>query len=195
MLPRALLFDMDGTLTRPMLDFPKIKAEMGIGNQPILEALAKMSDADRRVAETVLLRHEDHAAAESTLNPGCHELLEWIRSRQLPMALITRNSRRSVDVVLSRHQLSMDVLITRDDGVFKPDPTPLLLACDRLHVGPRDAWMIGDGVHDIEAGLAARIKTVWISHGRQRQFAAQPWLVVSDLRELLNVLGRQVSSD
>ena len=73
--PRAILFDMDGTLTEPMLDFPRIKADMGIGNRPILEALAEMSPADRPEAESILLRHEDHAAAQSTLNPGCTELL------------------------------------------------------------------------------------------------------------------------
>ena len=38
--PRALLFDMDGTLTEPMLDFARIKSEMGIGDQAILEAMA-----------------------------------------------------------------------------------------------------------------------------------------------------------
>ena len=40
--PRALLFDMDGTITEQMLDFPAIKREMGIGDVPILETLAKM---------------------------------------------------------------------------------------------------------------------------------------------------------
>ena len=39
-LPRALLFDMDGTLTEPVIDFAALKAEMGIGRRPILEAMA-----------------------------------------------------------------------------------------------------------------------------------------------------------
>ena len=48
--PRALLFDMDGTLTEPALDFPAIKAAMGIPLQrPILEALAEMTP-ERRAA-------------------------------------------------------------------------------------------------------------------------------------------------
>jgi phosphoglycolate phosphatase-like HAD superfamily hydrolase len=48
--------------------------------------------------------------------------------------------------------------------------------------------MIGDGVHDIEAGLAASIATVWLSHGRQRPFSAQPWQTVAHLLELLTLL-------
>jgi HAD superfamily hydrolase (TIGR01549 family) len=195
MRPSALLFDMDGTLTEPMLDFPAIKAEMGIGTRPILEALAEMNDAQRERAHAILHRHEEIAAANSTLNPGCEPLLHWIEAQQIPLALITRNSRRSVDVVLERHGLKIDVLVTRDDGIFKPDPRPLLLACQRLGVSNiADAWMIGDGRYDVEAGLAARMKTVWLSHARSRDFPAQPWKSVSDLHELLNVLVAEVSN-
>jgi FMN phosphatase YigB (HAD superfamily) len=54
--------------------------------------------------------------------------------------------------------------------------------------------MIGDGRYDVEAGLAAGMKTVWLCHGRQRDFPAIPWRSVSDLPELLNVLRRIVSN-
>src|SRR5207244_555853 len=91
--PRAVLFDMDGTLTRPMLDFPRIKSEMGIGQRPILEALAELDAAARRAAEAVLLRHEEEAAAGSSLNEGCRDVLGWLAARNIPTALITRNSR------------------------------------------------------------------------------------------------------
>src|SRR5256885_2252732 len=57
--PRPPLFDMDGPLTRPPLDFPRIKAEMGIGNRPILEALAELSGPQRQQAQAVLHRHEE----------------------------------------------------------------------------------------------------------------------------------------
>ena len=46
-LPRAILFDMDGTLTEPMLDFPRIRADMGIAQGPILESLAQMDEPRR----------------------------------------------------------------------------------------------------------------------------------------------------
>src|SRR2546423_2598638 len=115
MLPKALLFDMDGTITRPMLDFPRIKAEMGIGDRPILEALAELSGAERERAEAVLHRHEEEAAARSRLNDGCERLLSFVVGRRIGTALITRNSRRSVDTVIGRHGLAFDVLVTRED--------------------------------------------------------------------------------
>jgi HAD superfamily hydrolase (TIGR01509 family) len=187
--PRAILFDMDGTLTRPMLDFPAIKAELGIGDRPILEALAGMPAAERTTADALLDRHERHAAEHSTLNEGCEPLLARIQSLGLRTAIITRNSRACADIVLARHCLAVDVLITRETAPFKPDPTPLLLACQRLGVAPGDAWMVGDGQYDVEAGNAAGIRTIWLSHGRAATFAAKPWRVVSDLPELNSLLS------
>jgi HAD superfamily hydrolase (TIGR01509 family) len=183
-----VLFDMDGTLTEPMLDFPRIQAEMGIGDRPILETLAKMSAADREKAEAVLRRHEEHAAENSRLNPGCVELLQWLDEREIEVAVITRNCLSSARTVFQRHHLHIDVCITRDDGVFKPSPEPLLLACDRLNLHAAEVWMVGDGRYDIEAGTAAGIRTVWISHGRTRDFPAVPWRSVRDLIELAAML-------
>lgn len=187
-LPRAILFDMDGTLTEPMLDFPRIKAEMGIGSGPILESLAQLDESRHSLAEAVLLKHEKIAAEQSRLNTGCRDLLAWLKSRQIPMALITRNSRISVSTVTILHGLTFDALITREDGPFKPDPFSLTLACERLGVRPDEAWMVGDGQYDVEAANAAKIRAVWISHGKPRHFSAEPWLTVANLLELTKLL-------
>lgn len=192
--PRALLLDMDGTITQPLLDFPLIRREMGIGEQPILETMALLPPERRAECEAILLRHEDHAAEHSRLNPGCAELLDWLRDHAIPTALVTRNSRRSVERVLARHGLRFDVLLTRDDAPPKPSPLPLWLALRRLAAlrssaaRPGEAWMVGDGHHDIEAGLAAGMPTIWISHGKPRAFAAAPWRALPDLPALLDLL-------
>ncbi len=183
-IPRALLFDMDGTITEPALDFPAIKAEMGIGDVPILETLSRMESPRRAVCEEILFRHELAAAHGSVLNGGCAELLEWVSNQDLKTALITRNSLANVRIVMEKHRLSFHTLITREDAVPKPHPEPIQLACRRLRVAEADAWMIGDGRYDVEAGNAAGVATIWISHGRPRPFAAEPWVTVRDLVEL-----------
>ena len=188
-LPRALLLDMDGTLTEPSLDFPAIKREMGIGEEPILEAMAKMDAARLKAAEAVLDRHEVAAAEGSVLSAGCRELLAFARRRGVATALITRNCRRSVETVVAKHGLGLDVLVSRDERPFKPHPAPLVLACKALGVPPSRAWMVGDGRHDIEAGSSAGIRTVWVSLGREREFPTTPWRVVRDLPELLVMLN------
>ncbi|HSV14331.1 MAG TPA: HAD family hydrolase [Tepidisphaeraceae bacterium] len=188
MLPKAILFDMDGTLTQPYMDYDRIKRDMGVGPGPILESLAAMEPQQRHAAEAILHQHEDAAASASTLNPGCVELLTWLREIGLETALVTRNSRRSVRTVFDLHGLHFDVCVTREDGKFKPDPAPLLLACQRLGVEPDKTWMVGDSYHDIDAGIAAKIRTVWVSHGKAKAFASEPWRTVRDLLELTQVL-------
>jgi HAD superfamily hydrolase (TIGR01549 family) len=187
-LPRAILFDMDGTLTQPVLDFALIKLEMAIGPGPILENLRALEGSRKREAEAVLHRHEKAAAENSELNDGCTELLSWLAENGLATGLVTRNSPLSAETVLRRHGLAMSVIITREELPFKPSPAPLRLACDRLGIGLEDTWMVGDGQHDIEAACAAGMRSVWISHGKKRTFEAEPWAVVADLRELNLIL-------
>ena len=187
-LPSAVLFDMDGTLTEPMLDFRRMKAEMGIGERPILEALADMSAHERRRAEAILHKYEDEAARFSTLNPGCREVLALLDAAGVPTALITRNSRSSVRTVLAAHHLPIDVLVTREDAPPKPDPEPLYQACRRLAVDPAGAWMVGDGEFDVRAGHNAGVRTVWLSHRRPRPFPETPWREAADLWDLIRLL-------
>jgi HAD superfamily hydrolase (TIGR01549 family) len=179
---------MDGTLTQPMLDFPRIKAEMGIGPGPILESLALLDGVHRAQAEEVLLRYEKLAAEDSTLNAGCVDLLVWLAEAGISTALITRNSVISASTVLARHQIAMKLVITRETCAFKPSPVPIQIACDRLGISHADAWMVGDGQHDIESAGAAGTRSVWISHGKTKSFAAEPWKSVIDLCELAEIL-------
>jgi HAD superfamily hydrolase (TIGR01549 family) len=189
-LPQALLLDMDDTLTEPMLDYAAIRADIGIGNEPILEAISRMEARRLTEARAILERHELTAAHGSTLSRGCRELLAWLSERELKTALVTRNSRQCVDIVLDRHGLQFDAVVSRDDAPHKPDPAALHLACRTLNVASENVWMVGDSRFDIEAGLAAGIPTVWLSLGRQRPFAAEPWRVVNDLIELREMLEK-----
>ena len=178
-----MLFDMDGTLTAPYFDFPAIRREIGVDG-PILEAIEKMNSAKRQAAEEILHRHEDRCAAECELSPGCEELIDWLHAQKVKLAVVTRNSRKSASTVFARHNIRIDTLITRDDGVFKPAPDPLLLACRGLEIAPSETWMIGDGQYDVQAGHAAGMRTIWLSHGQPRDFDTVPDHEVRDLIEL-----------
>ncbi len=188
-LPQAILFDMDGTLTQDTIDFELIRQDLGFGEVPILETIHRLAGEAKTIAEQKLLKWEQHFAGLSELNEGCLDLLDWLTARGISTALITRNTRSSVQTVLAKHGLQFQVQITREDGRFKPHPEPLWLACKRLGVKPADTWMVGDWKFDIEAGNAAGATSVWLSHGRSpRPFEAEPHLTVRDLQELATVL-------
>ncbi len=185
----AVLFDMDGTLTVPRLDYAAIRRDLGIGpGRLILEERAERDPAGRAAADAVLLRHETEAAEQSDLNAGCRELLDALRG--VPLGLVTRNSRRSVEITLAKHGLAdrFAAVVTREDEPYKPAPDPLWLACGRLGVAPASAAMVGDGVHDVEAAARAGVRCIWVSHGAPRPFDAVPWRKACGLGEVLGLL-------
>ncbi len=187
----AIIFDMDGTLTRQNLDFDLIKSEIGLGTVPILEAMREMNPKDIARTEAILHRHEAIAADTSELQPFALEVVNTFRAAGIRVALMTRNSRRSVEVLQSRHGLEFDLIRTREDGPTKPSPEPILDICRKLSVEPTDTWSIGDYHYDITCGARAKTKTVlFVAEGCDRpSWAGEADHIIGDLRELLGLLG------
>jgi len=60
----------------------------------------------------------------------------------------------------------VDVVVGGDSCARrKPDPQPLLFACESLQVPPSDSLMVGDSVNDVQAARAAGIPVVCVSYG------------------------------
>src|SRR4029453_2777876 len=95
--PSAVIFDLDGTLTEPLLDFDAMRAEIGLPPGPILEQLAHADAPTRARADEILRRHEREAIACATLAGGCAELLAHLQACPIPAAILTRNVREVVD--------------------------------------------------------------------------------------------------
>lgn len=182
-----VIFDMDGTLTRANLDFDLIRREMGLGPRPtILEAMVEMPPEERARAEAILERHEAQAAATCELQTGAAQTVRDVRSRGIPVVLMTRNSRKSVEVFQRRHGLAFDLIWTREDGPMKPSPEPVRLICRRFGLDAAGTWVVGDYHYDIICGAGAGATTVLlIADGRSRpDWADEADFVIVDLREL-----------
>lgn len=189
-LASAVIFDMDGTLTRPILDFDLIREEIGLPKEPILEAVMQLPPEDRARAEAILLRHEAVAAAESELQPGAAEVVTAIRDAGIPVALMTRNSRESTRAFQDRHGLAFDLVRTREDGPMKPSPEPVLTICRGLGVEPAATWVVGDFRFDLICANAAGAISVLLVDAEQDRptWAKEARHVIIDLRELLALM-------
>ena len=159
---KAILFDLDGTITLPLLDFDAIRREAQVPlGVPVLEFLETLPPHRRRAVTDILERHEERAARDSALAPGARRILALARYLGILTGVVTRNSRQSVDLVLQKHGLSFDVVITREDAPPKPSPQPVLAACRSLNVDPADTLMVGDYLFDIQGGRNAGAHTAF----------------------------------
>lgn len=157
----GVLFDMDGVVVRQRLDFPAIKREIfGDTQGYVLERMAELPPSERARAEAILERHEAAAAAEAEAMDGILPFLQWMGARGLRRGLVTRNSRKSVDLVLARLHLRFDAVVTREDAPPKPAPDPVWLACGRMALPPAEVLFIGDFEFDMLAGRRAGVRTV-----------------------------------
>jgi HAD superfamily hydrolase (TIGR01509 family) len=183
---KAFIFDLDGTLTVPELDFAAIRAEMGIAEGPILEELDALAPAQAEAARKVLEAHEERAAINSALQPGARELLDELRRRNLPTAILTRNSRQSLDTVIKKHRLAVTETLSREEAPVKPSPEPVLLLCRRLGAEPANTLLTGDYIFDIEAANRAGAVSVLLLNQNNSRFSEQADLKISQLREILD---------
>jgi len=161
---KLVIFDLDGTLLASPLDFNAIRAEIGLPEgRPILEALEDLSPSERARAETIINRHETEAARASRLMPGAADLLAWLRTRGLKVALLTRNSRSSVEAAARRHGLAFDAAVTREDHEPKPSPRGVRHLMEACGARADETILVGDFRFDVEAGAAAGVRTIAVA--------------------------------
>lgn len=187
-MPRAVIFDMDGTLTEPLLDFDRIRSELGLPRGvPVLEAMESFDQPRRRSAEEVLRRHELDAIHQATLADGCAELLARLDHHGVPYAILTRSIREAVELLAARFGLRFAAVHTREDGAPKPSPEGVRVLCRALGVRPAETLAVGDYKYDIIAGRRAGCRTALVRAAPPQDLAdwGPPDLVVGSLRELL----------
>lgn len=192
----VVIFDLDGTLTRPALDFDLIRAEIGIASGPILEAVEKMDDASRGRAIEILEKHEWRAARRVSLYDHAVNIVSSCKGVGYFSALLTRNTRPIVDFLILQHGFEFDAIRTREDDAIKPSPKPVLSICDQLGVRPDHSWMVGDFLFDIVSGRQAGARTVlMIGDGPLPEFAGQADHVIRRLDELFALLQSNLDPD
>ncbi|MFA5864749.1 MAG: HAD family hydrolase [Phycisphaerae bacterium] len=185
----AIIFDLDGTLTEPILDFDQIRSQIGIERGPVWETILQMSPEARQKAESVLLEHELYAARNCKLQPHTLELLGELRNRSMGLAILTRNCRASWEIVRDRFNLGIQQVYAREDGPVKPDPTAVIELARQMNVELGRTLVVGDYLFDIQAGKnAGTLTALLVNHGLVPDYSHIADYVIHDLLEILAVI-------
>jgi len=195
---RAVLFDLDGTLTYPgSLDFPAIKRTLGCPpDLPVLEYLETQAPREQVRLTEILEEEETKAARASRPNRGAQICLQILMERGFPMGILTRNSFRSVAEAIGRFEgIRMGdfaAIVTREAGRPKPHPEGVLLGARRMRVSPSQLMVVGDFRFDVMAGSAAGAVTVLLTNGNPSPMVPgdpRPDHVIDHLGELPPLLA------
>ncbi|MCE8031705.1 MAG: HAD-IA family hydrolase [Halomonas sp.] len=185
--PRALLFDLDGTLVDTAPDLARatnaLRAHHGLEPLPYSVIRAQVSNGGSALVALALgldKAHRDHDAArqflldaygqavaeESCLFPHLDRLLESWEDRGLPWGIVTNKPRAYAAPLVEALGLAPGALLCADDlPQRKPAPEPLWAAAERLDVPASQCWYIGDHLRDMQAARAAGMVAVAVGYG------------------------------
>ena len=191
----GVLFDLDGTLFDTAEDiaaalnasirikewppFPveEVKGMIGRGSPILIERAAaargQVIDAD---AKALLLQRffdayedlEHSGLSRARAYEGAESCLKRFHEAGLKTAIVTNKHRRFAAALIERVGFApwVDLIVGGDTCERrKPDPQPLLFACESLRVSPLDCLMIGDSANDVQAARGAGIPVVCVSYG------------------------------
>jgi sugar-phosphatase len=204
--PRALLFDMDGTLIESHanverawttwarardLDPAEVLAEAhGLPAEVTVARWLPDADDDAiaaAAAEQLAIQYDDVTGI--TPIDGVPELLEFLGENAVPWAVHTSADARLARVRLDAAGIAPPVLVTRDQlDRGKPAPDGYLRAAEILEIEPEQCIVIEDTPVGIESGRAAGMTTV----GVRSAAGDLPLRAISDLHLWLTIALRNV---
>ncbi len=187
-LPRAVLFDLDGTLADTAPDLAaamnKVRTDRGLeptayevlrpvasaGARGLIGAAFGLKPGDDGYEElrvAFLDTYEAAIAVATTLFDGIPELLQGLQSRHLSWGIVTNKAARFTDLLVPKIDLGHAACVISGDTTphSKPHPAPLLEAARRIGVSPEECWYVGDDLRDIQAGRAAGMATIAAAWG------------------------------
>jgi 2-phosphoglycolate phosphatase len=186
--PRAILFDLDGTLadTAPDLaaavnhlrvvrgmeptPYSILRPTASAGARGMIGAAFGLTPADDGY-ETLRLewfdRYQSAMAVHSTLFDGVPELIEGLNAAGIAWGVVTNKPARFTDPLIPQIGLAHAGCVVSGDTTphSKPHPAPLFEGANRLGIAPEQCWYVGDDMRDIEAGRAAGMVTVACAWG------------------------------
>jgi 2-phosphoglycolate phosphatase len=184
-----IFFDLDGTLvdTAPDLGLAlnmqrerhglsamsqdKIRPFASHGSKGLLSVGFGLTPAhpDFAAMRTEYLELYDQVFKRSpVLFEGIAELLNVIEKKSLRWGVVTNKPRRFSEPLLKAIKLDRRsaCLVCGDDAPrAKPHPDTLLLAAKQTESSPADCMYIGDAERDVQAGVAAGMRTVVVLYG------------------------------
>ena len=184
----AVLFDLDGTLVDTAPDMVAVlqhlQQQHGIDPAPYELARSHVSngaigllsvgfpDLDVQFGdelhEQFLERYAETICEESRVFAGVAALLDELEAMNCPWGVVTNKPGELTAPLLAALGLAdrSACMVSGDTlSVRKPDPAPLLLACDIIGVEPETSIYIGDAERDIEAGQRAGMATIAAAYG------------------------------
>ena len=209
---KGIIFDLDGTLVDSFRDITtalnltraefghgplpleEVKRNVGSGSAHLVKVCVPVPEAQFEAAyQHYLAGYEAHALDETAPLEGVVDVLDHYAS--LHLAVVTNKLSNLTGRILNGLGLwNRFGIVLGSDALErrKPDPMPLQHVAAHFGLRTQQLVMVGDGLHDVEAGKAAGCLTVGVNSGVATEAelrAAGPDFLIPNMAALRGVLG------
>ena len=187
------IFDMDGTLTLAVHDFPAIRNKLGINKDlDIIEAIESLPPEEAREKFRLLDEIEIGLTLRSQEQPGAEQLLTLLSEQNKMLGILTRNTVRNAKDTLVECNLKKffpdQQILGRESAAPKPSPDGINILLNQWEVDPASAVMVGDYKYDLEAGRSAGTATIYVDVNEENLWSDFADLHVYHLNQIFDII-------
>lgn len=185
----GVLFDLDGTLLDtapdlggalnkvlekhhlPAIDYSAYRVESSNGSLGLLKLgfADKLSDFDVKELQKEFLQiYENNLCRDTVPFEGVEQLINWLDKNNIPWGIVTNKPGWLTEQLLPNFPIFESCVTCFSGDTLpqkKPSPVPLLEAAKILKVSPQQIYYVGDAQRDMEAAIAANMKSVLARYG------------------------------
>lgn len=183
----SVFFDLDGTLLdtapdlvaalnkvfvnhgRPPLSLEAVLPAITQGSRAMLRCGLSLDQSERSdIKQEFLHLYKQHIAHHTRYFDGMDSVLHYLDEKSLPWGVVTNKPTALAEPLLAHFKLHhrYRCLVAGDTlEKSKPDPAPLLHACQLADVDPQQALYIGDAESDVIAAHAAGMTAIIAGYG------------------------------
>lgn len=210
---KAILFDLDGTLTesgegitksvqyalgklgKPEEDLEKLKVFIG---PPLMEQFMKYADLDeetaRKAVEYYRERYSEKGIFENRPYPGVEDMLKELKRKKYLLTVASSKPEYYVKQILDHFQLTgyFDEIVGSEMNGERTNKAEVIEeTLSRLHMSDKrdQVIMIGDKEHDVFGARKAGLKCIAVSYGygtEEELKNAAPFKTVASTDEILD---------
>ncbi len=206
---KLIIFDLDGTLVNSLPDLSdavnytlsklgektisqeQVATFIGGGLKKLLKlATGNIEDEYYEKARSIFMEYYDkNYINKTTVFDGVDEMLSHFSTKKK----VLFSNKLHLYTIATAEKLMLDHFFVKILGaqphVFKSKPSPegIVIILEELNINPKNALMVGDSTHDIQAGKAAGLYTCAVTYGYRSKdilLAAKPDIIIDDIRKL-----------
>lgn len=190
--PKAVLFDMDGTILNTLEDlrdstnavlqqfgYPthtleEIRTYVGNGIRKLVQRALPIEhslEEEEKVYDAFCTYYAAHSAEKTKAYEGILPLLSSLRAEGIYTAVVSNKADFAVQPLAERYFPGLfDIAIGERAGYEKkPAPDLLLLACEKLGVEKEDILYVGDSLVDLAAARNTGVRHILVTYGYEKE--------------------------